>query len=90
MLICKARSFCPSGIDHHQASTAVPQCPNLVAEFRHHPQTAVGDHGIGAQHQEEVGMHNVRHRHRHVVAKHQLTGQLFGHLINAGRRIQVA
>ena len=82
-------SFCPSWVHHRQVSASLLQGPNFVAHLRHDPQAAVGDQGVRPQHQQVVRVQDVGHRNRHVVPEHQLAGELFGQLVDAGGGEQI-
>jgi len=73
------------GVNHHQAATAGLQGFGFAAKVGHGPHAAIAGQRVGADHQQQLRARDVGQRHRHPVAKHQAAGQLFGHLVQAGR-----
>ena len=77
-------------VDHHQASAARAHRLRTTAEIGHRPHAAVAGHRVGAQHQQEVAVVDVGHRHRERVAVEPATGELARHLVQRGRAEHVA
>ena len=83
------RGFCATRVDHDQPAATRLHGAGLALEVRYRPHAAVAGQRVGADHQQQVGAHDVGQRHRQPVAKHQSAGQLLGHLVQGGGRKHV-
>jgi hypothetical protein len=80
----------PARVDHHELATAGPQGTQPAAHVRGGHEAAVGRERVGAEDEQVLGAVHVGHWDRGAGAEHERAGQLLGHLVHAGGRVDVA
>ena len=78
-LLC---SFGSPWINHYQFAAARLERLDTLAHIRHGHDTAIGRHRIGAQHQKELGVIDIRNRDREHMPVHPQRYQVVGQLID--------
>ncbi|MNH36810.1 hypothetical protein D3C79_976400 [compost metagenome] len=78
MLVGHGCRFAVPRVNHHQLATTGTQGLQALFHIRHGHDAAIGRQRVGAQHQHEVGVVDVRNRQQQTVAVHQVTGQVLG------------
>lgn len=63
------------GIDHHHPSTPLDDVVHAVLDPRCGQETSMGHHRIRAEHDQQLGPHQVRYRHRERCSVEELVGQ---------------
>ncbi|EAU66865.1 conserved hypothetical protein [Stigmatella aurantiaca DW4/3-1] len=90
VLVRDVRRLRPARIHHHHLPPTLLNGPEPCPHVWHRHQAAIGGQRVGAQHEQVLGVIQVRNGDEQLVAKHQVRGQVVRQLIHGGGAVLVA